>query len=394
VRLQFGSAAVNSSRVTGGRARGCHCGASETAGDVRNDDFGTPLPGTDPTRVPPNWFEPRFLGRDLDRTTGFYLTGSRFYDPVAQTYLSADASGSLSDGANPYIFEKNNPVNEPAKDNYWLRTFRQVILGDWTDDVTLAGTGVQVAAGFTGVDIIADIRDIGANLWKWEWSWSHVGKTAVSALAVLPVIGIVKYSDEAVTILKGAKIGDAPVELTEDALKMLRNGLRGGNGPKAVLDRNSTYRIGDQVFETDRKGRLARTMFTVDADALRQGKRIANSNDTRQIGALGRHTDVGFHLRADALGGSKYYPNVVPASKGLNTGAYKQLEEVWQQAAENGRKVDISIELAYSWWRIRPNALKVKMAVDGVSIPRLTIANRGTASVPEPIMRQLRLLTH
>jgi len=40
---------------------------------------------------------------------------------------------------------------------------------------------------------------------SWEWSWSHVGKTTLDAAGFLPVIGALKYTDEAAALLKGGE---------------------------------------------------------------------------------------------------------------------------------------------------------------------------------------------
>ena len=84
------------------------------------------------------------------------------------------------------------------------KTVNQVVLGNYTEDVTLLGTGIQVATGIAGVDLPMDIRDISADFVKWEWSWGQVGKTAEDLLAVLPIVGLLKYGDEAASIVKNS----------------------------------------------------------------------------------------------------------------------------------------------------------------------------------------------
>lgn len=36
----------------------------------------------------------------------------------------------------------------------------------------------------------------------WEWSWPHAGQTALDVIAVIPVVGSLKYADEAETLFK------------------------------------------------------------------------------------------------------------------------------------------------------------------------------------------------
>lgn len=77
-----------------------------------------------------------------------------------------------------------------------------MLLGNYTDDVTLLGTGVQVGSGILGVDLPADIRDISADLKNWEWTWSHAGQTGLDIIGVFPLIGGLKYVDEGKALIK------------------------------------------------------------------------------------------------------------------------------------------------------------------------------------------------
>ena len=64
------------------------------------------------------------------------------------------------------------------------------------------GTSGQLLLGFAGVDLPCDIRDLTYDISNWEWSWSHAGDTALDAVGLLPVIGALKYGDEASTLIR------------------------------------------------------------------------------------------------------------------------------------------------------------------------------------------------
>jgi len=72
----------------------------------------------------------------------------------------------------------------------------QIVLGEFSGEVTVVGTAGQVALSFSGIDIVTDIRDISYDLSHWEWSWDHAGQTAVDLVAFLPFIGALKNIDE------------------------------------------------------------------------------------------------------------------------------------------------------------------------------------------------------
>jgi len=94
----------------------------------------------------------------------------------------------------------------------------QIILGNYADDVTYLGTAGQVGLGLLGLDLPADIRDILADIDHWEWSWSHTGQTIVDIVALVPGVGVVKYTDEVATLIKN---GDEAAALLKGTLKTI-----------------------------------------------------------------------------------------------------------------------------------------------------------------------------
>ena len=80
--------------------------------------------------------------------------------------------------------------------SYLGKSINQLIKGNYTDDVTLLGTGMQVGTGILGIDVLADIRDVSADLTNWEWSWGHAGQTILDVVGIVPLMGAVKYTDE------------------------------------------------------------------------------------------------------------------------------------------------------------------------------------------------------
>lgn len=76
-----------------------------------------------------------------------------------------------------------------------------------------------------GVDLPADIRDIIYDFTHWEWSWGHAGQTTLDLIAFVPVIGTVKYADEAGTIIKHTdEVGDALKHSDEVVESIIRRG--------------------------------------------------------------------------------------------------------------------------------------------------------------------------
>ena len=86
---------------------------------------------------------------------------------------------------------------------------KQIVFGDYCEDVTVTGTAGQVIISFTGIDFIADLRDVTYDLGHWKFSWKCAGKTAIDIASVLPVIGALKYSDEVKTLCTLSNMDEA-----------------------------------------------------------------------------------------------------------------------------------------------------------------------------------------
>jgi hypothetical protein len=120
---------------------------------------------------------------------------------------------------NPKMVE---PESDSEALNYVKDSLEQVALGNYSDKVTLLGTGIQVATGFLGLDLPADIRDLSHDLTHWQWSWGHVGQTLLDGVGMLPVVGSIKYLDEAGALLKGAvKHVDETADMAKNAEKAI-----------------------------------------------------------------------------------------------------------------------------------------------------------------------------
>lgn len=107
----------------------------------------------------------------------------------------------------PIISDSAPPVSYQGKSNnksYLQRSLEQVVYGNYTDEVTLLGTGAQILMGALDIDILADIRDLSADFVKWEWSKEHLLQTGADLIAIFPVLGVAKYTDEVGILVKDA----------------------------------------------------------------------------------------------------------------------------------------------------------------------------------------------
>ena len=104
---------------------------------------------------------------------------------------------------------------------YLQASLKQVILGNYTDDVNLVGTLEQILLGLSGFDLPADIRDLVYDITHFKSSPEHTLQTILDAVSLLPIIGGVKYADEAWDALKAAaKYEDEAVSSVKIANKL------------------------------------------------------------------------------------------------------------------------------------------------------------------------------
>ena len=138
-----------------------------------------------------------------------------------------------------------------------MRTsLKQIFWGNYAEDVNLGGVLGQVGLGFLGVDVLADIRDLIYDVTHFEVSTGHIVQTLFDVLSMLPVIGALKYMDEAGDVLKGAiKHGD-------DAAKAVKKSI-----DKLLWDSWQTYekvnrngqeyaKIGDRLYSKHAVNRM------------------------------------------------------------------------------------------------------------------------------------------
>ena len=82
----------------------------------------------------------------------------------------------------------------------------QVLGGNYYDNVTMGGTAAQIGLGLSGLDLPMDLRDLSYDLGHLRTTpWSQ---TAVDVLALLPVVGALKYTDEAAELGQAARRAD------------------------------------------------------------------------------------------------------------------------------------------------------------------------------------------
>ena len=139
-------------------------------------------------------------------------------------------------------------------EDYLIRSAECVVLGNFTDEVTVLGVGVQIVLGILDLDLPCDIRDIIAdvrNLAKADdIKWDMIAMLALDLIGVIPVIGALKYSDEIGTLFKNADKVSVVARSTDGAGVLAKHADEAG----AWLHGGKVFRYSDETAEAVASG--------------------------------------------------------------------------------------------------------------------------------------------
>ena len=169
---------------------------NKPAGEVQLlEDFGGGF------RVPLSSLEKNaslFWGRDD--------AGNSVFNPSDISDMSPSIQNKIIAG---WIDGELNPRREArlsAGSTYKERTREQMLGGGSADEATLLGVSGQLALGIVGADLPMDLRILKDDFQHMERSPEHLMKIIGDVVALAPVVGALKYSDEAVMALKNSDV--------------------------------------------------------------------------------------------------------------------------------------------------------------------------------------------
>jgi len=88
------------------------------------------------------------------------------------------------------------------------RSLGQAFIGEYSgQQATPAGTMTSIGVSLTGLDLPKDLLDLTHTIMNWEWTRKHGLTLAVNAMAILPVVGIIKSTKLANWLLDAGSDG-------------------------------------------------------------------------------------------------------------------------------------------------------------------------------------------
>ncbi len=109
------------------------------------------------------------------------------------------------------------------------------------------------------------------------------------------------------------------------------------------LKENIIYESKGYYYQTDELGRIkaAQGELRLEDGVRNKGDQLKAGGDDRLPG------DHGGHLIAKIFGGSGELDNLVAMDKIVNTVEYRELERVWYKRLNEGKKVEVTIDVKY-----------------------------------------------
>ena len=139
-------------------------------------------------------------------------------------------------------------------EDYLIRSAECIVLGNFTDEVTVLGVGVQIVLGNFDLDLPCDIRDIIADVRNLaqadEIKWDMIAMLALDLIGLIPVIGALKYSDEIGTLFKNADKVSVVARSTDGAGVLAKHADEAG----AWLHGVKVFRYSDETAEAVASG--------------------------------------------------------------------------------------------------------------------------------------------
>ncbi|MBE7031468.1 MAG: hypothetical protein E7401_00725 [Ruminococcaceae bacterium] len=139
---------------------------------------------------------------------------------LAPIHPNCDCTAEVLDENEVEIFTVKSKTEDNEKSSildYLQTSLNQILLGNYAADTNALGTLGQIAIGLLGLDLPADIRDLVYDITNFKLTPQHALQTILDIVALLPVVGGVKYVDEAGDLVKSAvKHGDEATSLTKN----------------------------------------------------------------------------------------------------------------------------------------------------------------------------------
>ncbi|MFP1814123.1 DNA/RNA non-specific endonuclease [Lonsdalea quercina] len=158
------------------------------------------------------------------------------------------------------------------------------------------------------------------------------------------------------------KVGKPTAGIAGKNVVVVDSGKKGAwnkamNKPEA----NTVYKVdSDKTYHTDNLARPTQVEATLSANV-----KDRNGYQQCKAGKCGNPGDEGGHLIASIFNGPGEKLNLLPMDGNLNKGAWKQMENTWAKALNEGKDIKVNIQPSYTGNNVRPDKFYVEYSING-----------------------------
>lgn len=137
---------------------------------------------------------------------------------------------------------------------YVIASGKKLVLGDYTnDEVTVLSFSGDILASLSGVDFLMDLRDLSYDVVNWGEDDYFMVKIATDTVALLPVIGLIKYIDTKSATKAIKKIANSSDGISD----MTKNVSRIAETANAITKNHKKYEtLGDALDQIHKESKL------------------------------------------------------------------------------------------------------------------------------------------
>lgn len=177
---------------------------------------------------------------------------------------------------------------------YIVKSGEKIVLGDYSEeDVTILTFGGNIIASLANVDFLFDLRDLTYDVIHWGEGECFAVYLATDVIALLPVIGVVKYFDHFKTVADGVKSADL-VDSVADIGKGTANAAEVADAVKdAAKTGESIIETVDSAKNAARIGEAAKDVAT----DISKTYRLIPTINSKLLGSKHPETGIEFVLK-------------------------------------------------------------------------------------------------
>lgn len=147
---------------------------------------------------------------------------------------------------------------------YIVKSGKKLVLGDYSkENVTILSFGGNIVASLAGVDFLFDLRDVSYDITHWGEEEYFAFYLAADVIALLPIVGVIKYFQHIEDIGDGIKATADVVDSVADVNKASDNAVDAVNTmADAAKNADNFSDTIDNIKDTTKLGQTAKEVIT------------------------------------------------------------------------------------------------------------------------------------